>query len=278
MKSKPNPPCRLHILLARRANVGVIFRRGPTKWVQIIRWDAEKDIFAAGQWFHGRIYEGRSDLSPNGSLMVYFASKFNRKTIEDKEYTYAWTAVSRPPYLSALALWPKGDTYQGGGIFTTERDLLLNHPPDEAEPHPEHVPKGLRVTSNPKALGDGEDVLHDRWRILQGLEYNYWERRTTKPGVKEKRSPRGNTTLRVEVYFDPEEQWICSLVTKQGKVFSIGIGTWADFDQKGRLIFASEGKLFEAKLRNGKIDLKQFADFNDAKPESVKAPLWATQW
>jgi hypothetical protein len=278
MKSKPIPPCRLQILLARCAPVGVIFRRGPSRWVQVIKWDTKKDVFEEGQWFHGRIYEGRSDLSPNATFMVYFASKFNPKTLKDNEYTYAWTAVSRPPYLTALALWPKGDTYQGGGIFLTERDLFLNHPPNQTEPHPEHLPKALRVTSNPKALEDGESGLQDRWRILQGLEYNYWERRTTKPGVQEKRSPRGNTTLRVEVYFDPEEQWICSLVTKQGKVFSIGIGTWADFDQKGRLIFASEGKLFEAKLRDGKIDLKQLADFNAAKPKRVKAPLWATRW
>lgn len=68
MKPNPIPPCRLHVLLARRAPVAVIFRRGPTKWVQIIRWDTEKDIFEAGQWFHGRIYEGRSDLSPSGKL------------------------------------------------------------------------------------------------------------------------------------------------------------------------------------------------------------------
>lgn len=210
--------------------------------------------------------------------MVYFASKFNPKKVEDKEYTYAWTAVSRPPYLSALALWPKGNTYREGGIFTTEQDLFLNHLPDKTEPHPEHLPTGLRVTSNPEALRDGEGALDDPWRVLQGLEYYYWERRTTKPGVKERKSPRGNAALQVEVYFDPEEQWICSLVTKQGKVFSIGIGTWADFDRKGRLIFASEGRLFETKLRAGKIDFKQLADFDDAKPESVKALLWATRW
>ena len=89
MKLTPAPSCRLQILLARDAAVGIIFRRGPTQWVQLIKWDTKKDTFEEGQWFHGHIYVSRSDLSPNGSLLIYFASKFNKKTISDKDYTYA---------------------------------------------------------------------------------------------------------------------------------------------------------------------------------------------
>jgi hypothetical protein len=279
MKSKISPPCWLKVLLARKAPVGVIFRRGPSKWVQVIKWDTEKDAFEEGQWFHGRIYDERSDLSPSGRLMVYFAGKFNRQTLKSNAYTYAWTAVSKPPYLTALALWPKGDTYCGGGSFTTDRDLLLNHPPEAATPHPNHLPIGLRVKPTTK-----RDVLlirsshQNSWRVLQSLEYDYWERRTLLPAVMEKRSPSSNVKLRVERYFDPEEQWVCSLVAGQGKEFSIGIGTWADFDKAGRLVFASEGKLFSAKLKNGRVDPQEIRDFNQAKPKTVKAPPWATKW
>jgi len=63
----------------------------------MIRWNTDSDKFEQGQWFHGHVYVGRSDLSPDGSLLIYFANKFNRKTVSDKEYTYAWTAISRPP-------------------------------------------------------------------------------------------------------------------------------------------------------------------------------------
>lgn len=90
-------PCRLYAILARSAPVGVIFRRGPTKWVQLIKWDTATDSVEPGQWFHGRIYERRCDLSPDGSKLIYFASKLNRKTLDDSEYTYAWTAISKPP-------------------------------------------------------------------------------------------------------------------------------------------------------------------------------------
>src|SRR4051794_20213611 len=105
----PTADARLQVLLARAAPVGLILRRGPSKWVQLVKWDTAADRFEPGQWFHGRLYERRGDLSPDGRLFVYFASKFTGLTLADREYTYAWTAVSRPPYLTALALWPKGD-------------------------------------------------------------------------------------------------------------------------------------------------------------------------
>ncbi len=120
MSSEP-VPTRLYFILAREADTAVLFRRGPSKWVQIIRWDTAHDTFDFGQWFHGRIYERRSDLSPDGTKMIYFAQKINRRTMADWEYTYAWTAISKPPYLTALALWPKGDCWHGGGLFVTDR-------------------------------------------------------------------------------------------------------------------------------------------------------------
>ena len=34
-----------------------------------------------------------------------------------------WTAISRPPYFTALAVWPKGDTWGGGGLFVQRHAL-----------------------------------------------------------------------------------------------------------------------------------------------------------
>src|SRR5689334_17597784 len=113
----PRPPCRLFMILARRAPRAVIFRRGPSDWFQLILWHTDADEIEYGQWFHGRIYVRRSDLSPDGSLLIYFARKITGRTLADRAYTYAWTAISRPPYYTALALWPKGDCWHGGGLF-----------------------------------------------------------------------------------------------------------------------------------------------------------------
>jgi hypothetical protein len=54
---------------------------------------------------------------------------------------------------------------------------------------------------------------------------------------------------------------------------------WADFDHRGRLILAQEGKLFTAAISGeGELTLTELADFNANKPESIEAPGWARQW
>ena len=70
-------PARLHVILARDASKAVVFRRGPSNRVCTVGWDLETDTFTMGQWLKGRIYEYRSDLSPDGELMIYFATDFS---------------------------------------------------------------------------------------------------------------------------------------------------------------------------------------------------------
>lgn len=38
----------------------------------------------------------------------------------------SWTAISRAPYLKALALWPWGDCWNGGGLFLTDSRFWRN--------------------------------------------------------------------------------------------------------------------------------------------------------
>src|SRR5262245_34353061 len=57
---------RLHVILARSADNAVVFRRGPSKRVATFAWDRTSDEVQLGQWLKGRIYERRSDLSPDG--------------------------------------------------------------------------------------------------------------------------------------------------------------------------------------------------------------------
>ncbi|PPT49129.1 hypothetical protein XarbCFBP8150_21735, partial [Xanthomonas arboricola] len=47
-RRKITPATRLYVLLARDARTGVIFRRGPSKQVQLIRWDLRTDTFEHG--------------------------------------------------------------------------------------------------------------------------------------------------------------------------------------------------------------------------------------
>jgi hypothetical protein len=157
------PPSRLALVIAAKAPIAVILRRGPTRWVEVIRWNTADDSFVHGQWFHGRIYEERCGLSPDGELFVYFAMKYGRVD-RSAGYKNTFTAVSRPPYLTALAMWPEGSTWGGGGRFTANRTLRLaysahgtSHPgiantmiymAPLPQHHPMHVPLGLTIETD----------------------------------------------------------------------------------------------------------------------------------
>ena len=110
------------MLLARKADYGIIIRRGPSKSVCTIGWDRKKDTFEVGQWIRGRIYERRCDLSPDGKHLIYFA--MNGKW--SSEVKGSWTAISRTPYLKAIGLWANGSCWNGGGLFMNNHSYWLN--------------------------------------------------------------------------------------------------------------------------------------------------------
>ena len=110
----------LFVIPARDEPVAVILRRGPSHWYHVILWETRRDAFTHGAWFKGRIYEDKCDLSPDGRLFIYFVRQGSRS---GTDFTLAWTAISRPPWLHALVLWPQGTTYGGGGKFTAPRTV-----------------------------------------------------------------------------------------------------------------------------------------------------------
>jgi len=170
-------PCRLYGILARDEPRAILFRRGPYWRIQLICWDTSTDKFEPGQWFKGRIHERRCDLSPDGRLLVYFAFTANRSKRPDYD-SGTWTAVSRPPYLTALARWLNHGTYDGGGLFLENTVLGLDNaggysPRWHRGPSEPTLP--IKVTN--LNLRFGEDNLleairdkRDGWKVIQGLD------------------------------------------------------------------------------------------------------------
>jgi hypothetical protein len=137
--------------------MAVILRRGPSEWYHLIRWHMASDTFEPGAWFHGRIYEEKCDLSPDGELLLYFCHGGSRRP----GYTDSWTAVSRAPWLHALALWPSGTAYGGGGRFVDNRKLILNIS-TSAKTHPDHPARGIDIVQGTaeynRSTGEIEDA------------------------------------------------------------------------------------------------------------------------
>ena len=289
---RPTPPPRLSLVRAEHAPIAVIFRRGPSKRVEVIKWNLTSDVFERGHWFHGRIYEKRSHLSPDGDLLVYFASKFTRHSISDDEYTYAWTAVSRAPWLTALALWPKGDCWHGGGIFLAKRTLWLNHKPEVATPHPSHRPIGLRVVENPGACGEDEPVYRQRldrdgWVLRQewstewqGLSRGF---RTVQPDVRVKHQQPGTDSIAIVLQrridnLSYREHFRVDGASSEPEL-PPGPLDWLDWDSRGRLIALSGGRVWAAAVVERQVQrFTELIDLRDDRPEEREPPASARAW
>ena len=115
-------PARLHVLVAKNSKDALVIRRGPSHVTGVFNWNRKHNSVRVAQWFKGRIYERRSDLSPDGKHWIYFA--MNGKW--QSEAKGAWTAIARAPWLKAIALFPKGDCWQGGGLFLDDKHYWLN--------------------------------------------------------------------------------------------------------------------------------------------------------
>ena len=98
---------------------------------RLILWDRSTDSFTDGQWLKHKVYPERCDLSPDGRHFLYFALNGKWNSVTKGSYT----ALSQPPYFTALSLFPVGDTWSGGGAFVNNHYYIadgdkdvVNHP------------------------------------------------------------------------------------------------------------------------------------------------------
>lgn len=296
MDKPPQTAVRLYAILARKAPLGVIFRRGPSKRVLLVLWRTDADEFVEGQWLKGRVYERRCDLSPSGKRLVYFAADY-------KKPYFTWTAVSRPPYLTAVALWPKGDAWGGGGLFASEDEIHLNHRPDEMKPAKGFsLPRHVKVSPFGEYAGRGEDspivdarLERDGWRRVQagrvvehrlgapvGFKFDppeVW----AKPHPS---SPRYELRARTNGLHELDGAWYITehLVRDKQTRREIQLGRtdWADWLPSGDLAYASGGVLYRLGLTHGELpppeDARPLIDLTDRAFTPLEPPDAARTW
>jgi hypothetical protein len=281
---------RLFVILARKASMGVVFRRGPSKHVLLINWNTEKHQFRMGQWLKGRIYERRCDLSPSGEKLLYLAAN-------QRAPLFSWTAVSRPPFLTALAMWPNGSAWGGGGLFKNERTVSLNHRPDGmAVADGFRLPKNIQAQSLGTLAGRGEDgpifshrLQRDGWTLKQAAEgwkensqsRIYWEPNQREIWIK----PRDRWVLEMSVVGINEKNgpWYVIehqvLDTEGRSVASLGRSDWADWSQTGELLFARDGCLGRLPRKDGEFQQpEELVDLRQLRFQPRSAPPEAKVW
>lgn len=281
---------RIYAILARKSPLGVVFRRGPSRNVLLIAWNTSDDTSESGQWLKGRIYERRCDLSPNGELLLYFAANYR------KPYR-SWSAISRPPFFTGLALWPKGDGWGGGGRFLSENRIELNHRASEMELGSGFsLPRSLRVKPFGKRPGWGEDdpiwperLKRDGWSLVShptktkdDFGGKVWIE-FSPPLVWRKPNPVWPKRYALEMSISGLKErngpWYLtehSIIRNDGIADRIGRSDWADWSYSGDLLFAMDGCLYRVRSRNETLDPLEdsirIADFSKLLFENRQAP------
>jgi len=258
-----------------------------------VYWDMERDVFYPGQWLKGRIYERRCDLSPSGKRLVYLAAS-------QKPPYHSWTAVSRPPYLTAVVFWPNMGTWGGGGLFQTENRLSLNHSSGYREPAKEtRVPRELSVSPLGTCAGGGEDspimdirLKRDGWALLQqgtmiehrrgaplGYEYD-------PPRTWSRRGPRGKHCWQLRMIergfherggaWNVVEYELFNPATRRQS--SLGRLDWADWRHSGDLVFTKDGCVWSLALQRLECahpleEAQQLADLRPLSFREMPPPL-----
>ncbi|NOQ71755.1 MAG: hypothetical protein GQ574_07135 [Crocinitomix sp.] len=301
---------RIFFLLAREANKAVVFRRGPTKWTQMIVWDLESDELEYGQWSKVKLRPRCCDLSPSGKYLIYLDDQF-----EENDST---TAISKPPYWAALYKWKHHAPLfgSGGGVFKSETELELNGIRGSAIATEGLLPENLKVGV---FLGD---VLknYNLWKghinplLEHRLKREGWSEienqsfveKETSGNVTRKPSERWNETnpeskapMEPKLFEKKITQssflWMISYYhSDMGKTLTtfylkkrvlktkLDGFFWADVDHNGRIIATKNGQLYASKrLKDGAVqllNLELLHDLNSQKPTKVEAPDEMKKW
>lgn len=268
-------PARLHLLIPKNHHQGIVIRRGPSKHVCILGWDRSNDTFTVSQWLKGRIYERRSDISPDGKYWIYFA--MNGKW--DREAKGSWTAVAFVPWLKAIELYPKGDCWHGGGLFLDNKTYWLNG--DHHEPI---------ITSKQVTQSKSYQPQHQYGGECLNVYYNRLQRDGWKLKSRTRESWYGQAILEKQLLHGWKIRKICheqvdsppgkgcywdehELHNENGSVIAKSGWEWAEWLDKA-LFFAQNGCLYKITIpSSSNLNEEQLIhDFNPYKFEPKQAP------
>jgi hypothetical protein len=282
------PSPRLHVLVAARAPVAAVFRRGPSGWWHVGRWDLVAGDYEPGAWLHGGLYPRRCDLSPDGALLLAFVMKktspgFLGPTPPVGPETYF--TVSKLPWLFALAAWREGSTWTRGACFVEgsakDRPFTLGDP-DAGDAAPlrrrygvEPYPVVQYAAERRRGWAEAPDSPP---RSTGGP----WDERRS--AILEKPRPRGPGRL---VLRDtgisrraPIEGRAPTFELERGRRRSpLEEAVWADWDPQGRLLVASrEGRLELRDPDDRALRVIRAHDLASLRPLPRPAPDWARRW
>ncbi|PYM28392.1 MAG: hypothetical protein DMD80_12200 [Candidatus Rokuibacteriota bacterium] len=269
---------RLFGVPAARVPVVAVLRRGPSDWSHVGRWDVARGVYEPGAWIRSNLYPQRCDLSPDGRWLCYF-------TLRGKAAWRAGTtyvAISRLPWLTALAAWGTCGTWTRGAHFIDERGVSKLGPPSEGDVGPCLEKFGLVTTRAASFAVERRRGWTETVDTEPRKPGDTWDE--SRPVTMQKARPKtdGAVALAVHGWFAAFRSGVPGeslyAIVENGRERWLEGVQWADWDAEGRLLIATEdGRL---QIRDG-ADAATVAwehDLAGLTPAPAPPPEEARRW
>jgi len=275
------PPARLFGIPATRAPIVAVFRRGPSAWSHVGRWDVARGVYEPGAWIRANLYPQRCDVSPDGRWLCYFTLKMPGRW--DAGSTYV--ALSRLPWLAALAAWGTNGTWTRGAHFVDDPRRWEVGEPDEGDAGPCRAKFGLAVTRPATFAVERRRGWTETADTPPRKERDVWDEQRGRGVTMEKPRPKTNGRLRLRVrgYFaafrDSRAKDVVYELFDGTHVTALAEAQWADWDAAGRLLVATrDGRLQIRELGEGPPRVLSEADAGAGAPRPMAPPPEALRW
>jgi len=280
----PAPSPRLYCIPATAAPVVAVIRRGPSAWTQVGRWDVDQGTYEAGAWVRARIYPERCDLSPDGRWLAYFTLRGSARPDWPAGDTYI--AISRLPWVKALAAWSTCGTWTRGVHFVDDRRVWELGEPDVGNVAPCRKRFGMRVSAPLAFAAEHRRGWTETDDSPPRASRGHWDEQIDGLVMEKARPGDAQSTLRAHGYYAafraklPSDDFDFAYELRVGDTEHTLAGVqWADWDARGRLLVATtDGRL---QIRTGTPrdpgPLWE-TDLAPLQPDPQPPPSDASQW
>ncbi len=269
---------------AASAPIVAVLRRGPTGWSHLGRWDVARGVYAPGAWIRANLYPQRCDLSPDGRWFCYFTLKGSARW----EVGATYVAISRLPWLTALAAWTTCGTWTRGLHFVEDRKVWQVGAPQAGEVGPCRKRFGLAVTRPATFAVERRRGWTETPDSPPRAPGDTWDERRADAVTMAKVRPRsgGTTRLTVRGYFAAfrtslpgSPKPLRYAIVEAGRVLPLEGIQWADWAADGRLLVATtEGKLQIRDAPTDGLSVRAEVDLGSLTPSPAPPPAEAHRW
>jgi hypothetical protein len=274
------PGPRLYGIPATAADVVAVVRRGPSSWCRLGRWDVAAGAYEPGAWLRGALYPQRCDLSPDGRFLAYFALQSSASW----ELGWTYVAISRLPWLAALAAWGTDGTWTRGIHFVSDPSVRQVEQPDHGSLRYDVLAAGIAIT-RPASYS----VERRRgWTEVEGsperAEDDLWDERRARALRMRKVCPvdRG-VQLEVTGWYAAFRSGeyshdVAYAVVDRGRTELLSV-QWADWARDGNLLVATDaGELQTRSRRDWSRPATVVADLSEEVPKPAAPATEARSW